>query len=83
MVNLKLLRIVYNELDNDFCSIRYLSDKTMYSKNHIWNLIRVLKAMSIVEEKFSATKANVRVYKIKLNLCLSFDKFLQLYTEKL
>lgn len=82
MVNLKLIRILYNELKDDYCSIRYLTEKTPFSKQYIWNNLRVFKALSLVDERYSNTKANVRVYKLKNNI-IDFDKFVELYTEKI
>ena len=83
MPNIKYLRVLYKELRDDFCSIRYLSDATFMSKNHIWNTLRLLKAMDIIEERFAENKKNMRVYRFKSDKYTDFEKFIENFTEKL
>jgi hypothetical protein len=82
MANIKLLRIIYNEIKWEYCSVRYLSEITIFSKQHIWTMLKMLKAMDLVEVKYSESKANVHVYKLSPKIT-DFSKLLELYSEKL
>lgn len=84
MVNIKLAKTIFNELKKDYCSINHLSNMTIYSSNHIWNILRVLDALNCLDIRFSEERKNARLYKLKDNVAkMTFDEFLQKYGCKI
>jgi len=81
MANLRLLKIIHKEIRNEFCSIAYLSDCAFLSKNYVWNQIKLLKAMKMLDERPSNEKANVRVYRLKEPYASDYEKFIDMFSE--
>lgn len=82
MANLKLLKIIYHELKDDYCSVRYISDCSFLTPNYIWNQLRLLKAMGFLLEKFSDEKTNTKAFKLKHGYD-TYEMFIDEYTDKL
>ena len=79
-MNLKIMKIVHHELQSDFTSISFICDKTETTKSHIWRIIKLLKAMQLLDERYSYEKANVKVYRLKT--LMTFEQFIDYFTER-
>lgn len=83
MVKIELLKLVYKNFTKDFTSINDLSQQCFYSNNYIWQTVRVLKAMGLIEEKFNEHQRNQRTYKFKNDFKMDFLQFIEFVLERL
>jgi len=76
-----LLRKFWNLLKS-YDSIDHIQTITWYSKPHIWSQLRLMKAMGLIEEKFSDKKPRMKVYKLKPEYIIKdFEFFCSKFSE--
>jgi hypothetical protein len=76
LFKISFLKILYKEMQHDFCTVKYIAQETGMSRNYIWNVFRLMKAMRVVEYKQNPKKANSILYKLREDYT-DFYKFLE------
>lgn len=83
MPSIRLMEIFYKELSKDYCSLNYLAEQSGFSKFYIWEQLRLMKALKMIDEKYSPIKAKLFLYKLRPELILRdfsyfYKKFMML-----
>lgn len=82
MTNVRLLKDLYDCLKKEFMTIEVLSFLTGYTGAYIWQNIRVLKVMGIIDEKVSSERKNKLSFMFNRKFC-TFEEFLEFYLQKM
>lgn len=80
MAKIGFLKIAWDEMKNNFCSIKHLSQKIGVSENYVWNQIKIFDVLGIVEKRHSTENLKLNLYKIKPNI-KTFEDFINYFDE--
>lgn len=82
MVKIELLKLIYKNFTSEFVSVNELSSQCFYSNNYIYQVVRLLKAMGLIEEKFNDHQRNQRLYKFKPDFKMDFSQFFEFVASR-
>jgi hypothetical protein len=80
MTNDDILKAIYNNCKNEYLAPSDIDRVCFYTHVYIWQIMKKLKAMGLLIEKFSIIKPRQKLYKVCNNM--TFENFKKIYEDK-